>query len=94
MDRRDVPDNPVAAFDWITEDGSLPDSENKVDGEGELDVWLFTCCGCGTRLADPPGPPSGMDCACGGDFVCHVFRAEAYRNIRLYGDPRGAGGAP
>lgn len=52
-------------------------------------IWLFTCCGCGTRLVDPPGPPAG-DCSCGGEWVCHRFDPDEYLAIRRFGDPRRA----
>jgi len=51
------------------------------------DIWLFTCCGCGRRLVDPPGPPA-EDCSCGGTWVCHRFDPDEYVAIKRFGDPR------
>lgn len=75
-------------FDWISEgDEPLPLSENITDDAvGTRDVWLFTCCSCGRRLADPPMPPGGMNCGCGGDYVCHRFDPETY--YRLWTESR------
>jgi hypothetical protein len=56
--------------------------------ENDCTVFLFTCCSCGKRLVNPPGPPSDMVCSCGGEFVCHTFDPEEYTRIRWYGDPR------
>lgn len=75
---------------WISEGGEgLPPSANKKRNlEEDIDVWLFTCCSCGRRLADPPGPPADMECRCGGDYTCHRFDQAEYSRIRWYGDPR------
>jgi len=47
-------------------------------------TWLFTCCECGRRWADPPGPVTG--CGCGSEQVVgHTFDAEQYRELRFSG---------
>ncbi|WP_435098510.1 hypothetical protein [Halarchaeum sp. P4] len=48
-------------------------------------VWLFTCCECGRRYADTPGPVSA--CGCGSEqIVCHRFERDDYRRLRR-GEP-------
>lgn len=48
--------------------------------------WLFTCCNCGRRWVDPPGPPHRCSCE-STEIVCHRFDPETYWNIKRYGDP-------
>lgn len=75
-------ENPV----WMAEGGyGLPYCD-ETDKEGR--VWLFTCCSCGKRWANPPAPVSG--CGCGSDqIVCHRFDHDVYQNIKWHGDPDG-----
>ena len=55
----------------------------------DAQIWLFTCCGCGKRMVDPPGPPAG-DHTCGGEWICHRFEPKEYSAIRRFNDPRRA----
>lgn len=77
---------------WISKGGETLPLTDGPDRNGQ--VWLFTCCGCGTRWADPPAPVSG--CSCGSDeIVCHRFDHDVYLNIRAHGQPEDpAGGEP
>lgn len=56
----------------------------------QVEVFLFTCTGCGRRMADPPTLPSNP-CSCGGEIVGHTFQFDEYERIRWYGDPRWEG---
>lgn len=81
MSRRKERRDPV----WISDDGTLPYAD-ETDKEGR--VWLFSCCSCGKRWANPPAPVSG--CGCGSDeIVCHRFDHETYQNIKYHGNPEG-----
>jgi len=67
-----------------------PDEMCREGGEGlppqdELDTaWLFTCCRCGKRWADPIAPVVG--CSCGSEQVAaHQFTKEAYHALRFEG---------
>lgn len=77
--------------EWAIEGGEgLPiayDYRSRVKNDAQ--IWLFTCCGCGKRLVDPPGPPAGEH-TCGGDWICHRFEPKEYSAIRRFGDPRRA----
>lgn len=43
--------------------------------------WLFTCCQCGRRWVDPPGPP--VRCSCEStEIVCHTFDPQTYWKIK------------
>jgi len=48
--------------------------------------WLFTCCQCGRRWVDPPGPPHRCSCE-STEIVYHKFDPETYWNIMRFGDP-------
>ena len=75
---------------WIADGGDLPLAE---DPDKNSRVWLFTCCNCGKRWADPPAPVAG--CSCGSEqIVCHRFDHDIYRNLRIHGQRASpAGGA-
>jgi len=67
-------------IDELTRDGGdgLPPAD-----EHET-TWLFTCCDCGKRWADPPSIVSG--CGCGSEeIVGHQFDADDYRELRFSG---------
>jgi len=45
-------------------------------------TWLFTCCLCGRRWADPPSVV--VACGCGSEQVVgHEFTDTEYRNLRF-----------
>jgi len=72
---------------WMAAGGEGFPFCDETDKEGR--VWLFSCCSCGKRWANPPAPVSG--CGCGSDqIVCHRFDYEDYRSIKTNGEPRGA----
>lgn len=51
-------------------------------GDEHETTWLFTCCECGKRWADPPGPVTG--CSCGSEQVVgHKFDQEQYWTLQL-----------
>ena len=71
---------------WMADGGEGLPLFDETDKEDR--IWLFTCCLCGKRWANPPAPVAG--CGCGSEqIVCHRFDSEAYRSIRANGDPRG-----
>jgi len=91
----------VAVADGGLREDSRPKSERRpswyrAGGEGlpisdDYDAdefWLFTCCNCGRRWVDPPGPPRRCSCE-STDIVCHRFDPQTYWNIKRYGDPKG-----
>lgn len=70
---------------WVAAGGEGLPTAQDTDRDGR--VWLFSCCRCGRRWANPPAPPSR--CRCGSEqIVCHCFDTDDYDAIRLYGVPR------
>lgn len=70
-------DRPVEVMKCEADEG-LPPAD-------PMDItWLFTCCGCGRRWADPPGPVSGCGCGCD-QVVGHKFDADRYNELRKHG---------
>jgi hypothetical protein len=73
-----------------TREGGMGLPANPVYGEqiedDDATVYLFTCCNCGFRAVNPPGPLSA--CGCGGEIVAHKFDPREYARIRWWNDPR------
>jgi len=59
--------------------------------DNQDNAWLFTCCSCGRRWADPISPVVG--CSCGSEQVVgHQFSADEYRSLRFEGKIESTGG--